>query len=63
MKYRDVIKMIEADGWRHIRTTGSHMHFAHPRKLGLVTVAGGGKLSKGVPIKTLASILRQAGLR
>ena len=61
-KFRDLIATLEADGWRHIRTTGSHMHFKHPSKPGLVTVPGGGKSGKEVAPGTLRSILRQAGL-
>lgn len=44
MKFRDLIKGLEADGWRHVRTTGSHLHYRHPSKPGMVTVPGGGKL-------------------
>jgi len=35
MKSRELIKMIEADGWRQIRVTGSHHHFKHPEMAGL----------------------------
>jgi predicted RNA binding protein YcfA (HicA-like mRNA interferase family) len=38
MNSRDVIRSIEGDGWRLKRVTGSHHHFAHPSKPGLVTV-------------------------
>ena len=63
MKYRDLIKRIEADGWRLERTVGSHMQYRHPSKPGTVTVAADGKLARDVPIGTLNSVLRQAGLR
>jgi predicted RNA binding protein YcfA (HicA-like mRNA interferase family) len=62
MKYRDLIKKLQDDGWKHIRTTGSHLHFKHAVKAGLVTVPAGGKLSHDVAPGTLRSILRQAGL-
>jgi predicted RNA binding protein YcfA (HicA-like mRNA interferase family) len=52
--------MIEQDGWRQVRTTGSHRQFKHQSKPGLVTVAG--KPSLDVPPGTLKSILKQAGL-
>ena len=61
MKVRAVIKLIKADGWRLVRQTGSHRQFRHPIKPGTVTVAG--KPSTDVPPGTLASILRQAGLK
>ena len=62
MKYRDLVGMIEEDGWQHVRTTGSHLHFRHPTKKGVVTIPGGGKLGRDVPPGTLKSVLRQAGL-
>ena len=60
MKVRDVIKLIEADGWYFSRMKGSHRQFKHHTKKGLVTVAGnkGDDVLKG----TLNSILKQAGL-
>ncbi len=63
MKYRDLIKKIEADGWHVERTVGSHMQFRHPEKPGTITVPAGGKLAKEVPLGTLNSILKQAGLK
>jgi predicted RNA binding protein YcfA (HicA-like mRNA interferase family) len=61
VKVREVIRMIEEDGWRQVRTTGSHRQFKHAEKSGLVTVAG--KPSLDVPPGTLKSILKQAGLK
>ena len=61
MKVKAVIEMIEADGWRIVRTKGSHRQFHHPDKIGTVTVSG--KMSVDVPIGTLNSVLKQAGLK
>jgi predicted RNA binding protein YcfA (HicA-like mRNA interferase family) len=61
MKVRAVIKLIEDDGWEHVRTKGSHRQFKHPNKPGKVTVAG--KPSLDLPPGTLNSILKQAGLK
>ena len=63
MKYRDVIKMVESDGWRLLRSVGSHFQYRHPTKPGTVTISAGGKLGKEVPPGTLNSILKQAGLK
>jgi predicted RNA binding protein YcfA (HicA-like mRNA interferase family) len=60
MDSRTLIKALEADGWRHVRTTGSHHHFNHPTKPGLVTVP---HPKKDLPKGTLRSIERQAGLK
>ncbi len=61
MKIREVVKLIEQDGWQIVRTRGSHRQFKHPDKPGLVTVPGnpGDELAPG----TLNSILKQAGLK
>ncbi|AVN22479.1 MULTISPECIES: type II toxin-antitoxin system HicA family toxin [Bacteria] len=59
MKSLDLIKMIEADGWYQVRVTGSHHHFKHPTKKGLVTVP---HPKKDLPSGTVKSILKQAGL-
>jgi len=40
MKLRDVIKLIEADGWRMKSQRGSHRNYEHPTKWGKVTIAG-----------------------
>lgn len=61
MKVRELIRLLQADGWRHIRTRGSHRQFRHPAKAGTITVSG--KLGVDVPYGTLSSVLRSAGLR
>jgi predicted RNA binding protein YcfA (HicA-like mRNA interferase family) len=61
MKVRDVIKLLEADGWYLTATRGSHRQFKHPQKPGRVTVAG--KMSDDLAPGTLNSILKQAGLK
>jgi predicted RNA binding protein YcfA (HicA-like mRNA interferase family) len=61
LKVREAIKLIEADGWRLIRTKGSHRQFRHSVEPG--TVTGAGKLGVDVPIGTMNSILKQSGLK
>jgi predicted RNA binding protein YcfA (HicA-like mRNA interferase family) len=61
MRVRDVIKMIEKDGWYHVDTRGSHRQFKHPRKAGRVTVPG--KLADELAPGTLNSVLKQSGLK
>jgi predicted RNA binding protein YcfA (HicA-like mRNA interferase family) len=57
---RDIIRAIEADGWRLKRVTGSHHHFIHPTKPGLVTVP---HPVRDVKPGTLKSIERQSGVQ
>jgi predicted RNA binding protein YcfA (HicA-like mRNA interferase family) len=61
MKVKEVIKMIEGDGWFLARTRGSHRQYKHASKAGLVTVPG--KLSDDLAPGTLNSVLKQAGLK
>jgi predicted RNA binding protein YcfA (HicA-like mRNA interferase family) len=61
VKVKDVIRLLEEDGWYLSRTRGSHRQFKHSGKSGVVTVAG--KPSIDVPPGTLNSILKQAGLK
>jgi predicted RNA binding protein YcfA (HicA-like mRNA interferase family) len=59
MKVRDVIKLIEADGWYRIKAKGGHRQYKHPVKRGRVTVPG--QQSADLDKKTEKSILKQAG--
>jgi predicted RNA binding protein YcfA (HicA-like mRNA interferase family) len=61
VKVRDVLKLLEDDGWYLIRSKGSHRQYKHPTKAGLVTLPGkpGDDLAPG----TLNSILKQARLK
>ena len=61
MKVKELIKLIEKDGWYLVRIKGSHRQFHHPMKTGTVTIAG--KESIDVPTGTLSNVLKQAGLK
>jgi predicted RNA binding protein YcfA (HicA-like mRNA interferase family) len=60
MKFKEIAKRIEQDGWYWKRTSGSHRIYKHSVKPGIVVIAYHG--SKDVPDGTLKSILKQAGL-
>ena len=60
MQSRELIKLLQADGWRLQRTRGSHHQFVHPTKVGTITVPHPKKdLGKGLVL----AILKQAGLK
>jgi len=61
VKFREIVRLIEDDGWRLVAQRGSHRQYEHPTKPGKVTVAG--KPNRDVPAGTAMNILRQAGLR
>ena len=56
---RELIEMLEADGWYLVRTVGDHHHFKHSTKPGIVTVP---HPKKDLPLGTLKSIAKQAGI-
>ncbi|ATY86366.1 addiction module toxin, HicA family [Kyrpidia spormannii] len=56
---RELIKIIEADGWYFVRAVGDHHHFKHPTKPGKVTIT---HPVKDVPTNTVRRIFQQAGL-
>jgi predicted RNA binding protein YcfA (HicA-like mRNA interferase family) len=61
MKVREVIKMIEEDGWYLVATRGSHRQYKHPTKPRRVTIAG--NFYHDIAAGTLNSILKQARLK
>jgi predicted RNA binding protein YcfA (HicA-like mRNA interferase family) len=61
MKFRDLVRLLEEDGWQLVGRRGSHQQYRHPTKPGKVTVAG--KPGADVPKGTAANILRQARMR
>lgn len=60
MKSRDIIKLLRADGWEEVRQRGSHLHFRHPTKPGIVTVP---HPSSDMAIGTIKSIEKQSGVK
>ena len=61
MKIRDILGLIEEDGWPLVETRGSHRQYTHPTKSGRVTIAG--HLNDDLAPGTLNSILKQAHLK
>jgi predicted RNA binding protein YcfA (HicA-like mRNA interferase family) len=61
MKVREVIRLLEKQGWKEMRSKGSHRSFRHPDQPCVVTVPGneGKELAPG----TLNAILKKAGLK
>jgi predicted RNA binding protein YcfA (HicA-like mRNA interferase family) len=60
MKVRDIIKLLEQDGWYLGANRGSHRQYKHPTKAGRLTLPGhpNDDLPRG-----LNSVLKQAGLK
>jgi predicted RNA binding protein YcfA (HicA-like mRNA interferase family) len=60
MQSRELIKMLEENGWYLDSVRGSHHYFKHPTIEGKVTIP---HPKKDLPIGTVNSILKQALLK
>ena len=60
MDSREIIKLIEKDGWKLDRVRGSHHQYKHPAKVGIITIP---HPKKDIPKGTLNAIFKQAGLK
>lgn len=59
---REVIRILEQDGWCFVRQRGSHCIYRHSSKPGQVLISGH-KMSYDVPIGLLHAIESQAGIK
>ena len=59
MRFKEIEKIILADGWRLKKTKGSHYQYTHPTKPGKVTIPNH---PGDLDTRTIKSILKQAGL-
>lgn len=60
MDSKEVIRLIEAEGWYQVAQKGSHRQFKHPTKPGKTTVT---HPERDIPVGTLKSIERQTGVK
>ena len=59
VRSKDLIRLVEREGWVLRRVRGSHHQFKHPTKPGLVTIP---HPKRDMPQGTVKNILRQAGI-
>lgn len=62
MKVREIIQLLEDNGWYFKRQKGSHRIYRHPTKPGIAIVPDHG-MNKELKQGTEQSILKQAGLK
>lgn len=60
-KVKEIIQIIESDGWFIVRQKGSHRQFRHKIKSGTVTIPG--NMNDDLPPGTANSVLKQADLK
>jgi len=59
MKFQEIERIILNDGWKLKAVKGSHYQYVHASKTGKVTIP---YHSGDLDLKTIKSILRQAGI-
>lgn len=60
MNSREVLNLLEADGWVAVAQKGSHLQLKHPNKPGRVTLP---HPKRDLAMGTISSIERQSGLK
>jgi predicted RNA binding protein YcfA (HicA-like mRNA interferase family) len=60
MGSKELIKKLEADGWKLVRVVGSHHHF---KKAGVAELISVQHPTKDLPIGTLNKLLKIAGFK
>ncbi len=60
MRFREVEKMLLADGWYEVKIVGSHHQYKHPTKKGKITIPEHG--GKDVDMNIVKKIKKQAGI-
>jgi predicted RNA binding protein YcfA (HicA-like mRNA interferase family) len=60
MDSKTILAALKKDGWQQVAQKGSHCQFKHPTKPGRVTVP---HPKRDLPVGTLRSIEKQAGIR
>lgn len=60
MKVRELIKILKDDGWEIKNQRVSHIHLVHHTKKGKIQIPNH---SGDIKIRTMKSILKQAGLK
>jgi len=61
MRSDEILRLLKKEGWYEQAQKGSHVQLKHPVKSGKVTVPM--HSGRDIPIGTLRSILKQAGLK
>ena len=60
MRFRELERLIVADGWIRCDVKGSHYQYRHPLKKGKATIPRHGG---DIPLRVAISVLMQAGLK
>jgi predicted RNA binding protein YcfA (HicA-like mRNA interferase family) len=62
ISFRDFELLLEAFGWEHRRTKGSHRTYAHPRVPAVLTINPDGKSAHRYQVRLLLEFIEGYGL-
>lgn len=62
ISFRDFERLLDAFGWEHKRTKGSHRHYAHPRAPIVLTINPAGKSAHRYQVRLLLELIEEYGL-
>ena len=60
--FRDFERLLQAFGWRHKRTKGSHRHYVHPSVPFVLTINPDGKSAHRYQVRRLLEFVEEYGL-
>lgn len=60
--FRDFIALLEAFGFQHVRTSGSHRQYVHPKLLRPFPVQPEGKDAKRYQVREFLELVEEYGL-
>ena len=62
ISFRDFGQLLEAFGWEHKRTKGSHRHYVRPNIPAVMTINPDGKSAHRYQVRLLLEFVEQYGL-
>jgi predicted RNA binding protein YcfA (HicA-like mRNA interferase family) len=62
VSFRDFERLLEAFGWVHKRTKGSHRHYLHPNVSSVLTINPDGKTAHRYQVRLLLEFVEEYGL-
>ena len=63
ISFRDFERLLEAFGWKHRRTKGSHRHYSHPSVLTILTINPDGQSAHRYQVRLLLELVEEYGLQ
>lgn len=62
ISFRDFERLLDAFGWEHKRTKGSHRHYVHPEVPSVLTINPTGKSAHRYQVRLFLEFVEEYGL-